>query len=335
LKRSFVILTRDSWDDPPRARHQVAEAIAKRYPVYFVSSNRVGIPRLQKNCVQTNIHVLTPYYPIDCRVRYRVSFINKKYQTWLFKRLKEEIQDTELAIVNFDNTATEVFKYYDYVVYYCNDYPIRYYYLNIVKTYFEKCEMEIAAKSALCVGTVSYLVERLRKFNPRVLELRLGAPTVEGEPCFSRTRVLRVGLVGNLRLTRISIAVIRQLIDDEHIELYIFGRVAPRLLRYLKKWKNVHVRGVVKGKALLNELGQLDLGIAPYRIEDVNAGGSPNKLWLYSCDFVNKVYEAYHEDSKEMAKIRADFAKANSWERRIDVLLEAMSHTAYRNDSLV
>ena len=44
----FLLLTNtDFWDDPPRARHQVAEALSKRYRVYFVCANKMGLPRVQ------------------------------------------------------------------------------------------------------------------------------------------------------------------------------------------------------------------------------------------------------------------------------------------------
>jgi glycosyltransferase involved in cell wall biosynthesis len=356
VERVFIVLTNtDLWDDPPRARHQVAEAIAKRHKVYFVGANRTGFPSLRRESVQGNIEVLVPSYPVDYRIRYRVPCINRRYQSWLFKRLRRQTRHDNVTVINFDNTATEVFKYYGSVVYYCNDYNIRYYYLKLVKKYFEECERQIATRSLLCVGTARFLVERLRGFNANVLELRLGAPSAEGRLEFRRGGILKVGLVGYLGARRISMSIIEDLIDNEQVELYIYGRMEAGLAKYLKSRRNVKIRGVLRGRPLLDDFQQVHVGIAPYRIEDVNPGGTPNKLWLYlaagkpvvisdlpsirewvfpdrcvyrassDSDFVRKVHQAYSEDTGELMMLRADFARQNSWDKRVEILLDRIS----------
>jgi glycosyltransferase involved in cell wall biosynthesis len=361
VERIFVILTNtDFWDDPPRARHQVAEALSKRHKVYFISTNETGSLKLRKVAVRDNLLVLVPSYPIDYRIRYRVPFINASYQRWIFRELQKETCGKEVIVLNFDNTATCIFDYFDRVVFYCNDYNIRYYYLNSIKRYFEDCERQIASKSILCVGTAGFLVERLRKFNANVLELRLGSPTLETELRYSRNGVVKVGLVGYLAAKRISTDIIEGLLADDRVELRVYGRIESRLTKQLSGRKNVTLRGVLRGRPLLDDLQQIDVGIAPYRIEDVNPGGTPNKLWLYlavgkpvvisdlpsirdwvfpeKCvyradgggDFVAKVHQAYREDSRELMNVRADFARQNSWDRRIDVLLERIDSTERR-----
>ncbi len=336
---SFIILTySDFWDDPPRARHQVTEALAKSHKVSFISANRRGRPRLDRNRVGENLEVFTPFFPIDSRLRYRIPAFNYRYQDWLFPLLKGEIPDDNVTVINWDYTATRVFEYYDKVVFYCNDYPIRYYYLNAIKRYLEKCEQMTAEKSVLCVATVNFLVERLRKHNKNVMELRLGAPSVDGELKFTRNDTVRIGLVGFLDARRISLNIIKGLVSRPNVELHVYGIIHPRLRKNLERYDNIKLRGILKGKPLIEDLKQIDVGIAPYMVSDVNPGGTPNKLWLYLAagkpvvisdlpsisdwrfhddfvyrakddqDFVEKVFFAYKRDNEVLMKLRADFA---------------------------
>jgi hypothetical protein len=42
----YLINTITSWDEPPRARHQVAQAVAKNHKVYFIARNEFGVPKI-------------------------------------------------------------------------------------------------------------------------------------------------------------------------------------------------------------------------------------------------------------------------------------------------
>ncbi len=356
MAKTFMIFTNtDFWEDPPRARHQVAEALSKKNKVYFISANKIGLPNLTRDCVKKNLVVVIPYFPIDYRIRYRISFINRIYQAWLFRLLSEVIIDENIVVINFDNTATQIFDYAENVIYFCNDYNIRYYYLESIKRYFRKCERIIAEKSKLCVATSEFLINRLKKYNKNVLELRLGSPYVIGDLVFSRNGTIKIGLVGFfLHERRISVKLIRELVLNSNVELYIYGSISKKLGKIFQKYENIKVRGIVKGNSLISELKQIDVGIAPYRIEDVNPGGTPNKLWLYlavgkpvvisnlpsikdwhfskkfiytaknDADFVAKVFDAYQDDNRELMESRAEFAKDNSWNKRIDELVNSI-----------
>lgn len=348
----FMVLTNtDFWEDPPRARHQVTEALMKNYSVFFVSTNRVGMHRIKIQDVDERLKVLIPYYPIDYRIRYRIGYFNKMYQNWLFGILKQTLKNKKVVVINFDNTATEIFKYFENVVFFCNDFNIRYYYLGAIKRYFEECEAYIATNSKLCVATSKFLSDRLLQYNSNTVELRHGAPLVASNPSFRRNGTVRIGLVGFVHQRRFCQETLTELISKSNVEVYIYGTVTNRLRRLFGKYKNVRIRGVLKGKALIDELMKIDVGIAPYRIEDVNLGATPNKLWLYlsvgkpvvvsdipairdwkfkekfvyraknNYEFTNKVFEAYKEDNEELMISRFLFAKENSWDKRIEQLL--------------
>ncbi len=353
----MIITSADFWEDAPRARYQVAEAIAKKHKVYFVSANKPGLPNLKKCWIHKNFVVMVPYFPTDYRIRYRIPFINKIYQAWLFKLLEKESNDeNEVVVINFDNTATEIFKYFKNVIYFCNDYNIRYFYFAAIKRYLEKSERIVAKNAKLCVATSQFLVDRLEKFNGNVLESRLGAPNVEGELFFRKNKKLKIGLVGfHLHEKRISIEIIRNLVRNPIVELYVYGRVSKKLKAVFSEYSNIKMRGVLKRSSLLNELKQISVGIAPYRLEDVNPGGTSNKLWVYlavgkpvvmsdlpnikkwhindkfiysaktETEFVEKVVDAYRDDNEELMYSRARFALDNSWDSRIHILMNGIN----------
>jgi hypothetical protein len=90
----FLVNTITDWNEPPRARHQLAEALSQDHQVTFVSANRFGfIPAIKTVSVSENLTVIIPHFPVDSRVRYRIPLINKIYQNWLFKRIGKEYND--------------------------------------------------------------------------------------------------------------------------------------------------------------------------------------------------------------------------------------------------
>ncbi|EPR67536.1 hypothetical protein [Cyclobacterium qasimii] len=88
----FIVYTNTEWDGPPRSRHQLAHALAKRFKVTFVSSNTIGIPGLKSTQVNDNFELLTPSFPASFRLRYRMPVLNEAYQVWLFTKLKNNLR---------------------------------------------------------------------------------------------------------------------------------------------------------------------------------------------------------------------------------------------------
>jgi len=118
---TYVVNTVTSWNEPPRARHQLTKELAKNRPVIFVGRNELGVPRIEISQFSDLLKILIPYYPVDYRLRWRVPLINELYQRWLFRTLSIEFGENAIRVINFDNTATQLFKYFKNVVYYCND----------------------------------------------------------------------------------------------------------------------------------------------------------------------------------------------------------------------
>lgn len=361
MNKTFIINTITDWDEPPRARHQVAEALSKLNEVYFINANKVGLPKLKIIAVNQNLNIILPFWPIDYRIRYRLPILNEIYQHWLFQKIKKFLKEKDLTIINFDFTATQLFHYFHKVVYYCNDFNIRYYYLLPIKRYFERCEKHVAKKSVCCAATSEYLYNHIKVFNSNVIEIKLGAPNVEQITNFTKNKNIKVGFVGFLNERRTSTEIIKRLISDPNVEVLVYGKISSTLLASLKKYKNIKNNGILIGDQLLKHLNEIDVGIAPYNKADVNLGGTPNKLWLYLAlgkpvvvstlpmiknwkfgekfvyladnedEFVEKVYTAYADDTAELRLKRFRFAQENTWDKRIDELLKFINECSAKN----
>ena len=194
----------------------------------------------------------------------------------------------------------------------------------------------------------------------------LGAPTISDEKLADfrheqREEGLRLGLVGFMG-KRTPVALLKRLLTLDGTSLTLIGPIDRGFLESLgpreKDRDRIRVLGVLTGDDLLREICNFDVAIAPYNLQFVNRGGTPNKLWQYlavgrptvvtslpaiahwsfpdGCvyvaddedDFLRLVLAARAEDSPELAGRRIAYARENSWDRRIDRLLELMDNPA-------
>ena len=115
----YLIFTITSWDEAPRARHQVTQGLLDAgHEVYFVQKNKVGFPRITYETDGDFTLINTWFFP-GYKFRFRVPFINEMYQKWLFRKVKAKLGD--LFVITFDFTAHKLPSYFSNYIYYCND----------------------------------------------------------------------------------------------------------------------------------------------------------------------------------------------------------------------
>lgn len=115
----FLIFTLTSWDEAPRARHQVTKELLKLgHEVIFVEKNSFGFPRIRLQKEGNFTLVSTRFIP-GYKFRFRLPIINELYQHWLFRKMKARLGD--LFVITFDFTAHKVPRYFSNSIYYCND----------------------------------------------------------------------------------------------------------------------------------------------------------------------------------------------------------------------
>ncbi len=351
----YLINTITSWDEPPRARHQVAQALAKNNEVIFIARNERGKPRIEIFKENENLTVITPYYPIDYRIRYRLPIINEIYQNWLFKKLSYRYND--VRVINFDHTATQIYKYFKNVIYYCNDNYFAYDRAKspFVMIYHYLTEKVVAKKALFCVGVCKYLKNKLLKLNPNSFLIYLGSPSI----CYKKYNGMMIRnnkkdkidicYVGTF--ARINVKWIKYLLDyHKNWDLTMIGPLGINIEEQFDDYSNIIFTGVKKYDELYNYLAKMDVCIAPYMTgKNINRVVSiPNKFWLYlsfgkpiiTCnipnleinskfvyksqsaeEFVNNIKLSINENTEKLIRKRIEFAQKNTWINRIEELL--------------
>jgi hypothetical protein len=355
----FLINTITDWNEPPRARHQVTYALAKGHKVVFVARNKTGRKGIATAEIHKNITVITPSYPIDYRLRNRIPLINEQYQHWLFGQLN--IIYGEHVVINFDFSAHHIFKYFSRVIYYCNDEFIgNSKYPNfITDLYHRQCENMIISKSIFCVATSAYLKDKLLRRNRNTYEIPLGVTAVSQVLPYHRSEIpgkLTVCLLGVISKRQISFELINELTSTDGIHLLLIGPIEDSFLQKLNNHDKITLTGILQGQKLIDTLSSADIGLALYNLKKVNPGATPSKLWHYLSvgipvivsdipninvnsfpsksiyvlhkkeDIRNIILTAYQDNSEELFRTRIEFARANTWEKRMDVFLEIIKH---------
>ncbi|SHN02900.1 Glycosyl transferases group 1 [Cyclobacterium lianum] len=364
----FVIYTNTVWDSPPRSRHQLAHALAEKYKVTFVSSNRNGRPGMDISQVNDNFQVIIPSFPVSRRIRYRMPLVNEMYQLWLFPKLKHHFKGKDVVLICSDFGAHLIGRYFNRFIYYASDD-----YINnvkvpaLVRAYTIFTQKRLLKTATISLATARKLVDDFKKINPRSFELPLGAPDFSkfnSLPVTVRKRdgIIRVVLLGFIDRKKTPVGLMNAILEIPHSELHLIGPIADDFLEHLSSPGRVVAHGTMMGENLHRQLIQMDVAIAPYYMDDPNTGRTPNKLWQYlACgrpavitnllnvrhwdfpegtvykanddeQFVSLVKKAYTDDNQQLIDQRINLAMSNSWAARREKLVEYIEKNVYDED---
>lgn len=365
LEMKFLINTITGWDEPPRARHQIAYALADKYPVVFIAANRPGIPGMKSLHISKHLDVIIPSFPVTVKYRIRIPFLNKLYQKWLYPALLKKYKD--YIVINFDFTAKYLHAYFRHTIYYCNDDHIGISYKfnpRFIADYQKNTEEITAQKSVFCVVTSEYLKSKLTQYNTNVFEIRLGAPDIGNfnpETGIQQKKKIHVAFVGFLQTAEINL--LNSIIDNERFILTLIGPAGKKDIRKFSRHQNVRMTGKLTGKSLYDEINKCNVGIIPYSLS-TEIDRTPNKLWLYLAlgkpvvitnipgiknwifpdkfvykadnadQFSDLIVLAYTENNQSLAEQRMQFAGDNTWGSRINQLIKIMV-TFHLNNSII
>jgi len=347
-----------SWGEPPRSRHQVALALAKNNEVIFVGRNEVGKRRLDIRKEGGSLTVITPYFPVDYRIRYRLPLLNEYYQNWLYKMLVKFLQVREgLRVINFDFTATQIYKYFEDVIYYCNDDPL----VQVNKDmfflpYYAYCEKKIIKLSRFVVVVSDYLMKAKR--SEKTFLIYLGAGDAGFSPCGQQSVLPRgaegvvLNCMGFILSYTLEMGWIRRIALEFPLwEIDLVGTIDDRSLKMVKGIENIKLCGPQYGKTLVETVLRCNVAIIPYKNNRrMRTCSANNKYWQYLAmgkpvvyrrlpylldvpeylmykaetyeEFKKKIMNAINEDNDVFRKKRREFALNNSWDRRVEELLE-------------
>lgn len=347
-KKSYLIYTTvTEWNEPPRARHQVTNELKKEGAVYFVEKNKTGYPRVEVKQVEENVYVVTPYYWLNYKVRYRTPGVNEQYHNWLLRKIKDLNVDFEM-VISFDYTAPAINKYFDNVIFYCADDNVGFGNFNpfFINKYHTRTEKLVAKKAKLCIVTSDYMQGKIKAYNTCTHVVPLGAPpvTFSGIQLPQKNKQKPVlGLVGFLD-NNLDFELLDEVLKQ--YEVRFIGPANATTKERLTRSPNAKLLGPKTGIDLYEELSKVDVCIAPYDQRKLNKGATPNKMWLYlalgkpsviitmpniknwsfdeglvyiceSKDFISNCQQAYETDTDELVQKRIELSKTNSWSYRV------------------
>jgi hypothetical protein len=353
----FLIYTLTSWEEAPRARHQVTlELLKLGHEVYFIEKNSAGFPRIELKQFENLTLIKTWFYP-GYRIRFRMPLINGLYQIWLFKKLKVLLGD--LLVITFDFTANQLTRFFPNSVYYCNDEVVGNTTVKskLVDQYWRQCEASVARNADLCIATAPFLARKLSGFNNRVYEIPLGGPDpgniVSPAKRIQNYKVV-LGLVGFIREITISTQVINELLKDPNLIIRLVGTVEINFMNKIDRPSGIEQLGVLKDQSLYAAISQFDVAIIPYNQKKLNPGATSNKLYLYlacgvpvvmsempnlkeksfpkgtvyiskdNSDFYDLVMLAQNQEKPSYCNLRKKVASENTWKSRVAEFIEIL-----------
>ncbi len=344
----LIFNTRTFWEEPPRARHQLARSLAKQgIEIFFIAKNKKGKKNITFNEVEKNIFLIQPSWYFLAVIIYRIPIINEIYQVWLFKNIRKKIGN--YVVVNFDPSAWLLFKYFKNVIYFCNDnfLAVKRAKSYIVVLYHFFTQKLVIKNSVFNCGVSIYLYDYLKKYNPNSHLFLTAAPDLnynflKHNEIKDKCTVVYVGW-----LAKIDIELLQGLaVESEKFRIIIVGPGEELLKDKFSSFSNIEFHGEKRGDELYSLLESSDVAIAPYIIDDdvENVYTMPNKFWLYLAfglsivtrkiknlyhlpekfvyqaydvrGFVDNVFRACRENSTQVIKERISFAKNNTWEHR-------------------
>ena len=350
MKNYLVYTTLTTWNEPPRSRHQVTNVLKKEGVVYFVERSRIGLPKITVTKREEGVYTITPYHPVDYRVRYRTPLLNEWYHGWLLQQIKRLGISFEV-VFTFDHTSYQINRFFTNVVYYCGDDFIGTGNFNVlwINAFHRRIERKLAAGAKMVVVTSEYLFERHKAFNSNTHIVPLGAPTVDEQPHYKapENRLPTLGIVAFLN-ERMPLELFDGLLKK--FKILMIGPADSHITARYAANTNAVFTGPKNGKALYKILEEVDVCIAPYAEQRINKGLTPNKLWLYlalgkpsivtdipniknwnfepgvlhkcsNAQFGAICEKAYAENSETLFYKRIAVAKENSWQNRVHTIL--------------
>lgn len=353
LMKNYLLYTVVAiWNEPPRARQQIANELKQEGKVYFVERNKIGWPHIKISQAEENVFVITPYFPLDYRYRYRLGVINSIYHKWLLSRIKGLNLSFEM-VISFDYTAPAIHNYLNNFVFYCADDNVGYGNFNPVwvNNYHTRTERLVAEKAVACIVTSDYMHSKISKYNPKTFVVPLGAPSVSIDlPKISdkKDALPTLGLVGYLD-SNMDEYLLEQILQK--FNTIVIGPAKRKTSELIRKYPKARFVGAKTGKELYETLLKADVCIAPYDPRKLNKGATPNKLWLYlalgkpavvtnmpnieswefpenvvyKCDnkqFIDLCIKAYKDDNAGLAYRRTQIAKDSTWAKRVERIKE-------------
>ena len=348
----YLLLTRTDWNEPPRARHQLANSLISHGRVVFVSLNKRGKPSLFKQDTNEGIELIVPSWFISGKYVYRIPILNELYQLWLLSKLSRYYRNSKVILFDPSGWLTHI--YFKNSIYYCNDdfLDIRRSKNRVTQSYFKISQKAIAKNSIYNVAVSNYLHDNLSKYSNRTKLILTGASSVSKEKERKNRNPGLINLVYVGWLSKINSNWVVEASNIPNIRIQLIGPFDKKDVICYENIENIEILGPKVSGELHPYLLQADIGIAPYIMgRDTELVYTvPNKFWLYlsygipvvtheiknlfdfpdyfvyqaksSNSFKMQIKKAINQNSLKLSKDRVSFIDDNGWDNRANEILK-------------
>ena len=120
MQNKFLLITRTFWHEPPRARHQLADALSRIGEVVFIENNYWGLSGSKVTIINDKLKLISPSWFLPGIVVMRLPLINELYQLWLNRKILSNYINYTVIVFDpsFQLMHKELLKN---SIYYCTD----------------------------------------------------------------------------------------------------------------------------------------------------------------------------------------------------------------------
>lgn len=300
-----VVVTRTSWNEPPRIRHQLTRQFSRFYNVLYIER---PAPNVDKNNepayfkVSERILVCKLHNPKQVPIHFYANIpffhsVHNKACSKLINRIVHSFGFKKNILVNFLYDFPEIMidSLYDYKLYICSDeflkmlrkdkhvFKVLFFLQYFIFKYYEYL---VARNGVLCLAVSQPLLIKLKKINKNTMILYPGHEfDIEEEIKFTKRKSqnIKVAFMGYIT-HNLHYDWLRLLSIQNQFSVYMIGplyKIDYGIL--LKLIPNVNYIPPLIDNRLKNTLENMDVLIMPYdtNIPEINAITAPNKLFQY------------------------------------------------------
>jgi glycosyltransferase involved in cell wall biosynthesis len=352
----YIIYTRTPWNEIPRSRHQFTTELAKRYRCLFIESNTISLqPSVSIEKIDNGLSVLHVCWWFHYKLRYRIPMLSNLYNRWLFKQIEKNYEIGKSVCVTFDHTSIEFNNAFEKSIYYATDDHTR---AGAKKwNFFLKgqwsMEKKLLEQCRLVMVSAADLAQKFHPWKSKLITLPLAGPKLHDPPAEKIERSKpRVAFLAAFNHQRVPLDLVKSIGHSSGLQLICIGPVKPEFKQAVQACDSIEFTGPLTGEALYTMLRSCDAGIAPYRIDTVNSGVTPSKLWQYlacglpavathlpsmlgldvpshliafsatNADFVELLKHELRSDNNMKRKERYTWSQQQTWESRIHTFVE-------------
>jgi hypothetical protein len=234
---------------------------------------------------------------------------------------------------------------------------------DFIRNYKNKRQINVLKKSTKAFAVSIPLVEQLYKYNKSAELLLPGVDYFEVPEAVDEPGKMQKEYKNNIAFMgyidyRLNIDILNDLAKNGRYNIYLIGPVySDELKLALKDYNNIIYIPSLYGKELIKKLCEMNALIIPYKSSGIqasvtNAISAPNKYYIYLSsgrpiiisgmpnfittqnkfvyrvnqdkEFSEIIDQAIRDDTKELRRSRVREAKINSWDNRINAIMNCL-----------